>query len=267
MSFETNTTLSEVIALSNSKQFVDICQSNILENDDAALLKFKDFLQASVSITSDIINSRAKEKAVKIQSMDLVCLRVPEIQVLEPRGKFEVSFGEKQFHFNGKIGSVLVEWNRVKRIFLLPTASSAKKGGEDLLVFVLESGVKYNNKDIKVIGMLLPKIPSELKASYGPFHFTGSESDVISGICSTLFGHPLCKPSKSNFLTSTGTSFLRCYKGVQEGILYPLSEGLLFVKPFIFHAAESVDSIVAGRGGSALTKYIDLQVLPVQYCS
>ena len=75
-------------------------------------------------------------------------------------------------------------------------------------------------------------------------------------------GHKLEKPKPSVFATLQGGSkpFLRCYKGVQEGALYPLSSGLLFLKPMIFLAASEIESITAGRGGSAQTRYIDLIV-------
>jgi hypothetical protein len=92
------------------------------------------------------------------------------------------------------------------------------------------------------------------------FYCVGSAADVISGLSSTLHAQRIIQPSKSFFQTSTSSTFLRCFKGVQEGVLFPLEQGILFLKPIIFHPANKVDSIVAGRGGSALTKYIDLIV-------
>ena len=85
-------------------------------------------------------------------------------------------------------------------------------------------------------------------------------STVLQDLVRTCIGRKLCRPSARVFLTSKGDPFLRCYKGIQEGSLYLLSEGILFLKPIVFIAIEDIASLSAGRGGSAQTRYIDLQV-------
>jgi hypothetical protein len=55
--------------------------------------------------------------------------------------------------------------------------------------------------------------------------------------------------------------YLRCYKGIQEGAIYPLENGVVFVKPLLFLPAEEISSLTAGRGGGAgNTRYVDLKV-------
>jgi hypothetical protein len=82
----------------------------------------------------------------------------------------------------------------------------------------------------------------------------------VSSLSATLGSTPLVTPDNAIFRTSKGKSFLKCYKGVQEGTLYPLKEGVLFFKPPLFIPSNEVASIMAGRGGSAQTRYIDLNV-------
>jgi hypothetical protein len=81
-----------------------------------------------------------------------------------------------------------------------------------------------------------------------------------------LVSKPHARPNKALFQTSTGGSFMRCYKGVQEGALFPLAEGILFFKPALFVPSKDVGSIEAGRGGSAVTRYIDLKVRRKNSC-
>ncbi|CAN0145774.1 unnamed protein product [Ectocarpus sp. 8 AP-2014] len=55
-------------------------------------------------------------------------------------------------------------------------------------------------------------------------------------------------------------SFVKCYHGVNEGSLFPLNQGLLFMKPGLFLPRSEIQEVVCGRGGSATTRYVDLVV-------
>jgi hypothetical protein len=70
----------------------------------------------------------------------------------------------------------------------------------------------------------------------------------------------ISRPSPRVFVASKGEAFLRCYKGIQEGSLYLLPSGILFLKPVVFIAMSEIESLSAGRGGSAQTRYVDLKV-------
>ena len=88
---------------------------------------------------------------------------------------------------------------------------------------------------------------------------TGVECDVASALVSEGWKGKIVTPRKELFVAANGKSvFLKCNKGIQEGALYPLSSGVLFVKPSVFLPSESIASITAGRGGSATTRYVDL---------
>lgn len=55
--------------------------------------------------------------------------------------------------------------------------------------------------------------------------------------------------------------YLLCYKGIQEGALYPLKSGVVFIKPLLFIPADEIAAISAGRGGgTGSTRYVDLQI-------
>lgn len=75
-----------------------------------------------------------------------------------------------------------------------------------------------------------------------------------------MTGSKISKPLNTIFNSSKGAPFVRGYHGIQEGSLYMLAAGILFVKPVIFIPTAEIDSVMAGRGGSATTRYIDLKV-------
>ena len=57
--------------------------------------------------------------------------------------------------------------------------------------------------------------------------------------------------------TTAGMPYVKCYEGVNDGVLYPLEEGLLFFKPPKFVPRSSLHSIQCGRGGGD-SRYVDL---------
>jgi len=60
--------------------------------------------------------------------------------------------------------------------------------------------------------------------------------------------------------TTSGMPFVSCYLGVNDGVLYPLQEGLLFFKPTRFLPRSALHSIACGRGGGDASRYVDMVV-------
>ena len=50
--------------------------------------------------------------------------------------------------------------------------------------------------------------------------------------------------------------YLKCYQGVNDGVIFPMEEGLLFFKPPLFAHRSELHSIAVGRGGGS--RYVDL---------
>lgn len=53
--------------------------------------------------------------------------------------------------------------------------------------------------------------------------------------------------------------YLKCYYGVNDGVIYPMEEGLLFYKPPFFVHRSRLHSIAVGRGGGS--RYVDLEAV------
>lgn len=50
--------------------------------------------------------------------------------------------------------------------------------------------------------------------------------------------------------------YIKCYSGVNDGVLYPMEQGLLFFKPPSFIHRSELHSIAVGRGGGS--RYVDI---------
>jgi len=57
--------------------------------------------------------------------------------------------------------------------------------------------------------------------------------------------------------TTAGMPYVKCYESVNDGVMYPLEEGLLFFKPPKFVPRSTLHSIQCGRGGGD-SRYVDL---------
>ena len=57
--------------------------------------------------------------------------------------------------------------------------------------------------------------------------------------------------------TTAGMPYVKCYEGVNDGVLFPLEEGLLFFKPPKFVPRSTLHSIQCGRGGGD-SRYVDI---------
>ena len=53
--------------------------------------------------------------------------------------------------------------------------------------------------------------------------------------------------------------YLKCYHGVNDGVIFPMEEGLLFFKPPLFIHRSDLHSIAVGRGGGS--RYVDIQAV------
>jgi hypothetical protein len=188
----------------------------------------------------------------------VVCLQVEDIQLVEPRGRFKLTLTTEGLVIESKSDAISMSWSQVSVVALVPASTSAKKEGEGLLAIKLKSGVSNGKKDLFGLVFNLSKSPNALIRSAEGVE--GTQMEVVSGAVGRLWGHKIVQPDNSLFISSRNQCFLRCYKGTQEGTLYPLRNGILFLKPMVFIPSEEIASITAGRGGSAVTRYVDILV-------
>ena len=173
-------------------------------------------------------------------------------QFLEPRGRFNICITDSGILLQGKQG-VFVPWNKVLQMARVPSHTSTKKEGEEIIAIrLIDAGVKFNNKDLK---SLLCVVDNALVNE-------STQADLVTSQIQSFSKKKIGRVNKALFQSIMNQKcFLRCYNGIQEGGLYPLKCGILFVKPLVFIATEEIGAVVAGRGGgTGNTRYVDLQV-------
>lgn len=261
------------IQSADAAKFVDAAKGPIMASgltaaDDnvekKCLENLKALLQNSLTIVNSQLAAMSKQDVVAMaKSSGELLLEIDNIQCFEPRGRFNLKITSTSLFLEGKQFSVLVPVDAVSDVVCLPSFTSAKKEGEDYLAFQLNAPVKVNNKDVKslLINLVRTTNPSTRSKS-GDNDL--SESSVVMMAVQDATGVHISRPQASLFATVREQKpYLKCYRGTQEGAIYPLQSGVIFVKPLLFIPADEIASITAGRGGGAgNTRYVDLMVRP-----
>ena len=216
-------------------------------------------LQKTLSDVTSQLAVERKEAASRGMgsSSDSAVLVIQDLQLLEPRGRFKLSLSTQGILLEGKAESLFARWDNVASAAVVPSSNSSKKEGEDVLALSLGCGVPCGKKEVSGLLVVLSKSPNSAVKALG---LEGTHAEVLPTAMGRYIISPIVRPDKKLFNSCRSQSFLRCYRGTQEGTLYPLRSGLLFVRPMLFVPAESVNAISIGRGGNAATRYVDIKV-------
>ena len=222
----------------------------------------KTILQSSLNtVNAQLTNINKLDVVSLATSTGSILLEIDNVQCFEPRGRFNLKVTSTSIVLEGKQFSVLIPVQAVEEVLCLPSFTSAKKEGEDYLAFKLEESVKINNKDSKTILLNLSRTNNPSTRSVSGDN-DQSEATAVMMTIQDATGVHISRPQASLFSTIRDQkSYLKCYKGTQEGAIYLMPCGVVFIRPLLFISADEIASISAGRGGGAgNTRYVDLMV-------
>ena len=271
--WDMSVSLADVVASNDAKALWNLISSTLEARDIASFGRVKDLLQQTQKlVASELLELQRKNNVVVLDDdvAGVTLGEMPDAQFLEPRGRFKTVISSTGLVLEGKSASCFVSWASVTHCACIPAHQSTKKEGEDVLVMRLAPDqVMFNGKALKnllwntqkTVGKPLSIAVSDGSVEAGPYT---CESAVITSLVGKAWGNKIVKPRPDLFSTVTSKDpkpFLRCHKGTQEGAIYPLENGVVFIKPALFLPAEEIASINAGRGGgSGQTRFVDLMV-------
>lgn len=212
------------------------------------------------SVISQTRQSQARQDARSSISADVV-LTLPDLSFMEPRGRFRMVVSKTSIFLEGKNQSFLYPLSKISHMSCVPSNASLKKEGEDFFSIRFSEPIANNGKEGSGLLCTLGKNVAKQISSADGDH--GIESDIVTKVFQSVVSEiSIIRPQSLLFMSILQRKpFLRCYKGTQEGVIYPLENGVLFIKPSLFIPAEEIASLIAGRGGSAgNTRYVDLKI-------
>ncbi|KAG7368900.1 histone chaperone Rttp106-like protein [Nitzschia inconspicua] len=165
----------------------------------------------------------------------------------------------------------------------LSQEAKQKKLSGNLVLLQLRKEMVVQSKPVSQLCLALPH--DKKTGPTGPnvaLQQEHEEEEDPTILWSNIFKHSLVASDKTSFAqiqpgvgfksfqpdntstTSGGMPFVKCYMGVNDGVLYPLEEGLLFYKPPKFVPRSDLVSIACGRGGAgggmSSSRYVDMVV-------
>ena len=232
-----------------------------------ALRSVKELLTKSVTLVNNKLTALERETVdLSADASETFTATYPDVQFLEPRGRFTLKIGTSTIVVDGKGGNGSIPVSKITHLCLLPSHTSSKKEGEDYLVVMFSEPIKICGKPMNNLLLNLSKAVPKPKSGE-PVPEEGSEAAMtesrrIGLAFKNATGLKVYLPNPRLFTsTSQQRPFLRCHKGVQEGAIYPLACGMVFIKPLIFIGTDDIASFTAGRGGgSGNTRFVDIQV-------
>lgn len=182
---------------------------------------------------------------------------LPEVTFVNPRGSFSVDFGPGFVELRGKTGTHRVE--KVDKLVQFVDKTGGSVFFRDASKIFLAT-LKGNNTG-KSKAVVAPGCDAQLAQRFAGFGEV-SRLDLFANMAAMSLGVEANIPTL--FLSSKKEPFFSCnYKDVNEGRLYPLDDGLLFVgKPTLFIPIEEVHVLEVGRTQSKVFEIHVIMVTP-----
>jgi hypothetical protein len=205
------------------------------------------------------------ERTISSQQNEPVLCTVKQVSLQNPRGKFDMQFREKSMlllRSNGK-ESLLLQYADINFMWSLPephkknhrflaiSAEAAEKTDKSkgtkkiekqyLLVFAPDQGKQTHQIDFTPTGAAKPE------------KIVGTGLQVFTQLLPQVTGQVMRQESKLAFASSKNLPFLKCYKKSSDGVLFPLPEGLIFIKPFTFIPRSQIAGLSTAKVGTGRT--------------
>jgi len=263
---------------------VEVMEAAVAERDAeklAGLLeaKLSGDRAAATSLLQQTIKCLSKEAPKDVLPAEVLAT-FPGTSLAAPRGRYDMLFTSSGLTFGGKTPLGPIAWDAVRYFLKLPCLETNRKAGTVAknywLVLVLSQPLlvgkqEYQCVALKASGTKAPTCPPALQSGSG-------EQERDHERCAAVLKALTAAEEKSEYLvlsrfleamigadkalspepTACVLEAVQAWRGVEEGVLYPLAAGLCFLpKPATFLPAEDILDAEAGsnsgpRGGELI---------------
>lgn len=242
------------------------------QNDDApvGLLEMRFHIPAVESADEDPVdkfhqNVMNKASVISASGESIAIFR--EIQILTPRGRYDIKIFSTFFQLHGKTFDYKIPMDSVLRLFMLPHKDSRQM----FFVLSLDPPIKQGQTRYHYLVLLfapdeettieLPFTEEELRDKYeGKLEkeLSGPVYEVMGKVMKVLIGRKITGPG--NFIGHSGTAAVGCSFKAAAGYLYPLERGFIYIhKPPLHIRFEEISSVNFARSGGS-TRSFDFEV-------
>ncbi|RPB27707.1 SSrecog-domain-containing protein [Terfezia boudieri ATCC MYA-4762] len=203
-----------------------------------------------------------KEKAEIGEVAGVTYATFLDILFLTPRGRYDIDMYENSFRLRGKTYDYKIQYDHVKKFFLLPKPDDVHM----MAVIGLEPPLRQGQTRYPFLVMQFKKeedmefdlnITEEvLKQKYDgrlQMHYESAAHQVVSSIFKGLTGKRITQPSR-DFSSHHQQSGVKCSNKANEGHLFFLDKAFLFVpKPAVYMSFDNVQHVTLSRVGGSVS--------------
>ena len=223
------------------------------DNEDNGSIKKNIILKSRAEmLKNDII------KKANIGSVSNSIAHIQDIQMVTPRGKFDLYFSKNYIKIHGQSFNYQILNKNILKVFLLPKIDNHNHFfALHLKAPLIQGNTKYPflifqipSDEERNINLNIPEKDIELKKSFENVQnnnsMEGKLLDIIAKLFNILIKIGVIIPSK-NFSFNSGP-YIKCSYKVNEGVLYPLEKCILFIhKPVLYILHKDIKQINFAR--------------------
>ena len=185
-----------------------------------------------------------------------------DILHLTPRGRFDLDMYEKSFRLRGKTYDYKIEYDRIKKFFVLPKPDDLHtlitigldpplRQGQTRYPFVVMQFKR--EEDIELDLNITEEDMQEKYKDKLQDHYTGPMYIVLTSLFRGLAGKKVISPSK-DFQSRHDQAGIKCSIKANEGHLYCMDKSFMFVpKPATYIGFDNVSLVTMSRVGGAVS--------------
>lgn len=161
-----STTMEEALGKLDHEGFVQLMTQR---KSAPALANLKEFFKKCEAQVASLVVEEAKAQATQSSNTSgEIFYKFEQTQLLEPRGRFDVTVGAGGMFLEGKAGNCFFPWKAVSHVCVVPVSASAKKEGEDVMAIQAKEPLKYNGNCLFYVLCLSfsPSIPSNYSSFF-----------------------------------------------------------------------------------------------------
>jgi len=185
-----------------------------------------------------------------------------DILFLTPRGRYDIDMYESSFRLRGKTYDYKIQYENVKKFFLLPKPDEV----HHMIVIGLEPPLRQGQTKYPFLVMQFKReedmdfdlniTEGTLKEKYDgklQMHYENPAYQVVSQIFKGLTGRKVTTPSR-DFVSHHQQSGVKCSLKANEGHLFFLDKAFLFVpKPAVYIPFDRISHITLSRVGGSVS--------------
>ncbi|KAI5132435.1 structure-specific recognition protein 1 [Nematocida ausubeli] len=227
-------------------------------------------------------------KSTTSGSNQLEIFSIDEVTSILPRGKYKITLTAGGMHLIGKRYSHQIQFNAISRMFYLERSTEEGVDEMSYLIFELSTPVRQGQTRYHFVNLLIseekvkmvvgkntviqsPEEEAELPIDEEEkkriedagisYIQEGSLSECVVNMVEKLSG--IAAMHTGSFSMSTGGKALRCSLKANEGYLYPLKKGFLFVPQIVYIEYDLIKTVEFSRVNlsSRTAKTFDVRVI------